>query len=235
VAVPAWTFYQFVGKVAYELLKTVVPKQFCAQKLSLPYFCKHTCPGMGPALATHRHLHHASLSALSIQSEDWSHCGFGFPKIDRQPILIPSNAAVFIYSIESDPLHRIQVISKCDNSDFWDLKGDTLTTKCSNENCLNRGFTPRACSQNCRWSRHLEWNEKGRNYKGRIIRPPVQKAGALLGVGFIFLIILVGAIGFEPTTPCAQGRLRAFGELPCFQLVIVQAVGCGLLRLMEPN
>jgi len=45
---------------------------------------------------------------------------------------------------------------------------------------------------------------------------------AVLENGHISLKKMVGAIGFEPTTPCAQGSFRLFRELPYFQLLAIQ-------------
>ena len=51
----------------------------------------------------------------------------------------------------------------------------------------------------------------------------------------ILLKWLVGAGGFEPPTPCAQGSFRCFAESPYFQLLTIQGVRLGLLKLMESS
>jgi len=58
---------------------------------------------------------------------------------------------------------------------------------------------------------------------------------AVLKNGPISLKKLVGAIGFEPTTPCAQGGFRAFFQLPYFQRLTIQWLTVSLLKFVEPR
>ena len=52
--------------------------------------------------------------------------------------------------------------------------------------------------------------------------------------GCNFLILLVGAVRFELTTPCAQGSFRPPSKMPYFQLLTFQADGANLLQLVAP-
>jgi hypothetical protein len=67
-------------------------------------------------------------------------------------------------------------------------------------------------------------------------RPPVQRTGGQSNELHNLLKSLVGATGFEPVTPCAQGgfqRLLESIEMWSPQLVSVEPLGARLLRLGE--
>jgi hypothetical protein len=47
------------------------------------------------------------------------------------------------------------------------------------------------------------------------------------------VVVVVGAVGFEPTTPCAQGGFRLLAKVPYFQALIFQSDSVGLLEVVE--
>jgi hypothetical protein len=53
-------------------------------------------------------------------------------------------------------------------------------------------------------------------------------------IDHISLKIMVGARGFEPPTPCAQGGWKEVTKAACFQVLAIKGVVAELLKVVEP-
>ena len=62
---------------------------------------------------------------------------------------------------------------------------------------------------------------------------PQKSAGLNAKVAVKVLKTMVAAERFECPTPCAQGGFQPWAEVTFFQLLIFQADGAGLLRVVE--
>jgi len=67
-----------------------------------------------------------------------------------------------------------------------------------------------------------------------VSRTPLPSTTSALRVRAGCSASLVGARGFEPPTPCAQGGWKPVGEMPYFQLITFQVAAAGLLKSVEP-